>query len=56
MTATEIARQMTLKAKESELRATVTALPTDYLARIGLGTPEAVEAYIAAEMAEEAAT
>ncbi len=54
-TSTTTARQMILAAEEAELRATVAALSADYLSRIGLGSTEAVEAYIAAEMADEAA-
>ncbi len=51
-TSTDTARRMILAATEAELRATVAALSPDYLARIGLGTPEAIEAYIAAELAD----
>lgn len=53
MTATEAIAQITRSAFEVELRASVAALPADYLARIGLDSPEAIEAYIAAEVADQ---
>jgi hypothetical protein len=54
MTSTEAARTATLAAIERQHRAQIAALPVEYLARIGLGTPEAIEAHVAAELADEA--
>lgn len=47
-------RNHTLDAKETQIRRKIAALPTDYLARIGLGSAAEIEAHIAAEMADEA--
>lgn len=46
--------RMTLSARESEIRAQVTSQPASWLTLIGLGTPEALEAHIAAKVADEA--
>ena len=53
-TATAAIARKNTATQERELRATVAALPAAYLAMLGLNTPAAIEAYIAAEMSDEA--
>jgi hypothetical protein len=54
MTTNQIIASKTAAAKEQQLRETIAALPADYLARIGLGSQAAIDAYVAAEMEGEA--
>lgn len=55
MTSTEYIAAQHIASVEREIRAAIAALPADYLARIGLGTPEAIEAHVAATVAAEVA-
>jgi len=54
MTTTQTMDRMNRTAKEAQLREMVAALPASYLAMLGLTTPAAVDAYVAAETGDEA--
>jgi hypothetical protein len=54
MTTNQTIASLNLASKEAELRETIAALSPEWLAMVGLGTPEAVEAYVAAELEDAA--
>lgn len=52
MTSTEAITQELHKAEEARLRKLISELSPSYLQMVGLGTDEAIEAHIAAAVAE----
>jgi hypothetical protein len=54
MTTSQMIASKNAAAKEQQLRETIAALPADYLAMLGLGSQAAIDAYVAAEMEDEA--